>query len=127
LLVPVVKGTDRMSVTEISGAIRTLATAARDGKIELPDLQGGTFTITNVGSLGGTFVIPTINYPEAAILGMGRVRERPVIRGGNVEARMILPLTLTFDHRIADGANAARFVTALTGYLSDPVRFLAEM
>ncbi len=127
LIVPVVKNADRLSIREMSSAIYDLAIRAREGKIDVSDLQGGTFTITNVGALGGTFVVPTINYPEVAILGMGRVRERPVVREGEVAARHILPLTLTFDHRIVDGADGARFTTALVQQLSDPLSLLVEV
>jgi pyruvate dehydrogenase E2 component (dihydrolipoamide acetyltransferase) len=85
-----------------------------------------TFSITNVGPLGGKGLIPTINYPEVAILGMGRAEPRPVVRDGQVVVRTILPLTLTFDHRIADGADAARFMTAVIRRLSDPLGWLLE-
>jgi pyruvate dehydrogenase E2 component (dihydrolipoamide acetyltransferase) len=127
LIVPVVKNADALSITQIAQTIRELALKAREGTIEVQDLQGGTFTITNVGALGGTYVVPTINYPECAILAMGRIEERPVIRGGQVVARTKVPLCITFDHRIADGADAARFMNTIVGYLSDPLRLMSEM
>jgi len=127
LIVPVVKNTDRLSIRGISAAVYDLAVKARDGGIEVADLQGGTFTITNVGALGGTFVVPTINYPEVAILGMGRVQEKPVVRDGEIVVRHMLPLTLTFDHRIIDGAEAARFMNDLVRRLSDPLNLLVEV
>ncbi len=126
LVVPVVKETDRKSVMRISAEIEDLAGRAREGKLDVSELRGGTFTITNVGPIGGTALIPTINYPEVAILGMGRVQEKPVVRDGEIVIRKILPLTLAFDHRVADGADAARFVTELARQLSDPKLLLLE-
>jgi len=126
LMVPVIKDTDRKSIVQISDEITDVATRARDGKVEVDELQGGTFTITNVGPLGGTALIPTINYPEVAILGMGKVQEKPVVREGEIVIRKILPLTLAFDHRIADGADAARFVSEMVRQLSDPNLLLLE-
>ncbi len=126
LVVPVIRDTDRKSIIGISAAIEDLAGRAREGKLEAAEMQGGTFTITNVGPLGGTALIPAINYPEVAILGMGRVQEKPVVRDGEIVIRKILPLTLAFDHRIADGADAARFVTEMVRQLSDPNLLLLE-
>ena len=126
LIVPVIKDTDRKSILQISKDIEEMAGRAREGKISVPELRGGTFTITNVGPVGGTALIPTINYPEVAILGMGRVQEKPVVRDGEIVIRKILPLTLAFDHRIADGADAARFVSELARQLSDPNMLLLE-
>jgi len=126
LVVPVVRNTDRKSIIQIARDIEEVAGRAREGKLEAADMQGGTFTITNVGPLGGTALIPTINYPEVAILGMGRVQEKPVVRDGEIVIRKILPLTLAFDHRIADGADAARFVGELVKQLSDPNLLLLE-
>ena len=126
LIVPVIQNTDRKSIMEISAAIEDLAQRAREGNIEVSDLQAGTFTITNVGPLGGTALIPAINYPEVAILGMGRVQEKPVVRDGEIVVRKVLPLTLSFDHRVADGADAARFVSEMVRELSDPNLLLLE-
>jgi pyruvate dehydrogenase E2 component (dihydrolipoamide acetyltransferase) len=126
LVVPVIRDTDRKSILQVSQEIEDIAQRARDGKLEVADLRGGTFTITNVGPLGGTALIPTINYPEVAILGMGRAQEKPVVRDGQVVIRKILPLTLAFDHRIADGADAARFVSEMARQLSDPNLLLLE-
>ena len=126
LIVPVVRNTDCKSIKQIAADIRDVATRAREGKIEVPELQGSTFTITNVGPLGGTALIPTINYPEVAILGMGSVRPKPVVRDGEIVIRTILPLTMAFDHRVADGADAARFVAELARQLSDPNLLLVE-
>ncbi len=126
LMVPVIKNTDRKSILEISSNIEEISEKAKKGTIEVKDLTGGTFTITNVGPLGGTALIPTINYPEVAILGMGRVQEKPVVRDGQIVIRQILPVTLAFDHRIADGADAARFVSEMVRQLSDPNLLLLE-
>lgn len=126
LMVPVIKETDRKSILTIAKDIERVAEQARSGKIPLDELQGGTFTITNVGPLGGTALIPTINYPEVAILGMGKVQEKPVVRDGEIVIRKILPLTLSFDHRIADGADAARFVSEMVRQLGDPNLLLLE-
>jgi len=126
LIVPVVHDADRKSIMQVSADIERIATDAREGKIALETLRGGTFTVTNVGSLGGTGVIPTINYPEVAILGMGMARPKPVVRDGEIVARTILPLTLTFDHRVIDGADAARFMTALVRSLSNPNVLMLE-
>lgn len=126
LVVPVIKETDRKSIMQIAAAIEELSAKAREGRLEVEDMRGGTFTITNVGPLGGTALIPTINYPEVAILGMGRVQEKPVVRDGQIVIRKMLPLTLAFDHRIADGADAARFVSEMVRQLSDPNLLLLE-
>lgn len=126
LIVPVVCCTDCKSISDIARDIEGLAGRAREGKLAVEDLRGGTFTITNVGPLGGTALIPTINYPEVAILGMGRVQEKPVVRDGQIVVRKMLPLTLAFDHRIADGADAARFVTEMIRHLADPHLLLLE-
>ncbi len=126
LVVPVIRGTDRKSIRELSAEIAEKAALAREGKLPAEDMRGGTFTITNVGPLGGTAMLPTINYPEVAILGMGKVQEKPVVRDGEIVIRKILPLTLAFDHRIADGADAARFVGELIRQLSDPNLLLLE-
>ncbi len=126
LVVPVIKGTDVKSINEIAAEIEEKAGLAREGKLPIDDMQGGTFTITNVGPLGGTALIPTINYPEVAILGMGKVQEKPVVRDGEIVIRKILPLTLAFDHRVADGADAARFVNELVRNLSDPNLLLLD-
>ena len=126
LVVPVVRNTDCKSISQIASDIEDLASRAREGTLTVDEMRGGTFTITNVGPLGGTALIPTINYPEAAILGMGKAQDKPVVRNGEIVIRRILPLTLAFDHRIADGADAARFVTEMIRQLSDPALLLLE-
>ena len=114
LTVPVAKGADAKDIKTIAKDIDKLANDARSRKINLMDLRGGTFTVSNLGSVGVQFFTPIINYPESAILGIGRILEKPVARNGKIEIRKILPLSLTYDHRIVDGAQAARFITDLT-------------
>ncbi len=127
LMVPVLKGADRKSIIDIAKEITELAEKARKREINLGDLRGGTFTITNYGSIGGLFGTPIINYPEAAILGLGRMTDEPIAVNGKTETRKVMYLTLSFDHRILDGAEAARFMNKLISYLQDPDSLLVEM
>jgi pyruvate dehydrogenase E2 component (dihydrolipoamide acetyltransferase) len=126
LVVPVLRDVDRKRVREVAAELPQLAARARDGKATIEDLRGGTFTVTNTGALGGTGATPIINYPEVAILGVGRAREMPVVRDGQVVVRLILPLSIAFDHRVIDGMEAARFGTDLVRLLEDPERLLLE-
>jgi pyruvate dehydrogenase E2 component (dihydrolipoamide acetyltransferase) len=126
LIVPVIHDVDTKPVMDIARELAALAQRVRDGKTALDDLRGGTFTITNIGALGGTGAIPIINYPEVAILGVARGREEPVVRGGQIVARMMLPITLTFDHRVADGADGARFAQAIIRRLEAPETLFVE-
>ncbi|GBE30542.1 MAG TPA: 2-oxo acid dehydrogenase subunit E2 [Bacteroidetes bacterium] len=126
LIVPVIKDSDRKSIRDIAAEILTLAGKGRDGTIDAAEMRNGTFSITNVGPIGGTGMVATINYPEVAILGMGRVQEKPVVRDGEIVIRKMLPLSLAFDHRVADGAQAAHFTTDLIALLSDPDRLLLD-
>ncbi|HET9855885.1 MAG TPA: dihydrolipoamide acetyltransferase family protein [Methylomirabilota bacterium] len=126
LIVPALREIDRKPVLEIARELTALAQRVRDGKATLDDLRGGTFTITNIGALGGTAAIPIINYPEVAILGVARARQEAVVRQGQIVARLMLPLTLTFDHRVADGADGARFATEIVQLLEAPERLLWE-
>jgi pyruvate dehydrogenase E2 component (dihydrolipoamide acetyltransferase) len=98
----------------------------RDGKATLDDLRGGSFTITNIGALGGTGAIPIINYPEVAILGVARGREEAVVREGQIVPRLMLPISLAFDHRAADGADGARFAQAIIRRLEAPETLFVE-
>jgi pyruvate dehydrogenase E2 component (dihydrolipoamide acetyltransferase) len=124
LIVPVLRDVDTKPVMEIARELGALAQRVRDGKATLDDLRGGTFTITNIGALGGTGAIPIINYPEVAILGVARGRPEPVVRDGRIEPRLLLPLSLTLDHRVADGADGARFASAIIRRLERPERLL---
>ena len=120
LIVPVIRDVDKKPVMDLARELAALAQRVRDGKATLEDLRGGSFTITNIGALGGTGAIPIINYPEVAILGVARGREEPVVRGGQIVVRTMLPVTLTFDHRVADGADGARFAQAIIRRLEAP-------
>jgi pyruvate dehydrogenase E2 component (dihydrolipoamide acetyltransferase) len=126
LIVPVLRDVDRKPLLEIQRELAALAQRVRDGKATLDDLRGGTFTLTNIGALGGTGAIPIINYPEVAILAVARAREEPVVREGRIVPRVLLPITLTFDHRVADGADGARFAAAIVGRLERPEQLLLE-
>ena len=120
LIVPVVKMADQKSVAEIAAEIQALAKAARERTLDLADLKGGTFSITNVGVIGGDFATPIINYPEAAILATMKIADRARVAGGAVVVRKTLPLCLAFDHRVVDGAEAARFTKDLVRFLEAP-------
>ncbi len=125
LVVPVVHGADRLSLSETARTIGDLARRARSEELQPHELRGGTFTVSNIGALGGFSPNPIVNYPEVALLGMGRARERAVVRNGEIVPRKVLPLALSFDHRVADGAQAARMLSELVGWLEDPVWLLA--
>ncbi len=126
LMVFVIKGADDKNMLVIAKEIDALATKARNRTIDLSDLKGGTFTLTNYGSIGGIHGTPIINPGEAAILGIGKIIEQPRVIDGKIIARKILPLSLTFDHRITDGAEAARFVNVVIEHLEDPDLLLIE-
>jgi pyruvate dehydrogenase E2 component (dihydrolipoamide acetyltransferase) len=108
--VPVVKGADKKELLQITKELNDLAEKARNRKLDLMDMKGGSFTITNYGSISGTYGTPVINPGESAILGLGRAFNRVVLINGKVENRKVLPVSLTFDHQILDGAEAARFL-----------------
>jgi pyruvate dehydrogenase E2 component (dihydrolipoamide acetyltransferase) len=124
LIVPVIRDVDQKPLVELQKELATLAQRVREGKATIEDLRGGTFTITNIGALGGTGAIPIINYPEVAILGVARAREEAVVRDGRIVPRTLLPISLTFDHRVADGADGARFATAIVRRLERPEQLL---
>jgi pyruvate dehydrogenase E2 component (dihydrolipoamide acetyltransferase) len=110
LLVPVIRDVDKKNIVELAVELSQLSQKARDKKITLADMEGGTFTITNLGGIGGTAFTPIVNHPEVAILGLSRSRMEPEWIGGKFEPRLILPLSLSYDHRLIDGADAARFL-----------------
>jgi len=120
LIVPVVKAADQKSVLDIAEEIGNLAKAARERTLDLADLKGGTFSVTNVGVIGGYAATPIINYPEVAILATMKIEDRARVEGGRVVVRTTLPLCLSFDHRVNDGAEAARFTRDLVRFLEDP-------
>lgn len=126
LMVPVVKGAAEKSIFQLAEELIQLTDKARNRKIDLGDLKGGTFTITNYGSIGGMYGTPIINHPEVAILGVGRMKDLPVVKDEKLETRKILFLSLSFDHRVVDGAEAARFLNAIISRLEDPDLILLE-
>ncbi|GAB1475089.1 dihydrolipoyllysine-residue acetyltransferase [Bacteroidota bacterium] len=127
LVVPVIRDADKLSVKEIANMVSILSAKARDGKLTLDDMRDGTFTITSYGSIGGLFAVPVINYPQAGILGVGRINKKPIVNANNeIVPGLVLPLSLSVDHRIADGGETARFINTIMGYLADPVSLLME-
>ena len=127
LVVPVIKDVDRKSILEVAQEVGTLAVKAKDGKLEPEDVKGGTFSVTNIGSLGGLFSFPIINVPEAAILGVHSIKKRPVVMpDDSIAARQMLYLSLSFDHRIIDGAEAAGFTSYLIELLATPESLMLE-
>jgi len=126
LLVPVLKNADQYTIMDCALHIQTMAQHARDRELKVDDFKGSTFSITNVGSLGGTHFTPVINYPDAAILGIGRMQDRVRDVDGTFQNRKILPLSLTFDHRLIDGALAAKFMTTIVKHLEDPDLLLVD-
>ncbi len=126
LVVPVIKDADKKTVRDIAAEVQALAEKARAGKLAIDEMRGGTFTITNLGGIGGTSFTPIVNYPEVAILGMCRSALQPVVKDGQIVPRLMLPLSLTYDHRVIDGADGARFTARLVQLFSDPMRLLME-
>nr|WP_279618168.1 dihydrolipoyllysine-residue acetyltransferase [Ignatzschineria sp. RMDPL8A] len=124
LVVPVIRDCDKKGVIEIAAEMRELAGLARDGKLKPDQMQGGTFTISSLGGIGGTNFIPIINAPEVAILGVSRNETKPVWNGKEFEPRLMLPLSLSYDHRVIDGALGARFIVYLNALLTDMRRAL---
>ncbi|HLA00103.1 MAG TPA: dihydrolipoamide acetyltransferase family protein [Thermodesulfovibrionales bacterium] len=120
LMVPVIKDVDKKTVRELASEIQDLSQKAKERKIKLEEMRGSSFTISNWGHFGGTFATPVINYPDAAILGTGRISDKPWVKEGQIVIRKILPLSLTFDHRVTDGADAATFLSKVMRYLEDP-------
>jgi pyruvate dehydrogenase E2 component (dihydrolipoamide acetyltransferase) len=127
LLVPVVKGADQKSIVELAQEVERLTELSNSRKIDLGDLKGGTFTITNYGVFGGTYGTPIINYPEVAILGTGKIADTPLVVGTEIKIRKVMYLSLSFDHRVMDGADAAKFLNSLKKYLEDPELLLISM
>ena len=126
LMVPVVKNAGDKSILHLAEELLQLSEKARNRKIDLADLKGGTFTITNYGAVGGMYGTPIMYHPEVAILGVGRMKEMPVVRDGKVEIRKVLFISLSFDHRVVDGAEAARFLNTVIARLEDPDLMLLE-
>ena len=126
LIVPVVKDADHKSITQLADEIARLSDKARVGQLTLDEIQGSTFTITNVGGIGGVFATPIINYPEVAILGVHKITKRPIVKDNQIVIRDMTYLSVSFDHRVLDGAIAAEFMNAIKRYLEDPKLLLLE-
>ncbi|MCB1060963.1 MAG: 2-oxo acid dehydrogenase subunit E2 [Calditrichaeota bacterium] len=124
LVVPNIKNADQKGIIELAREIEDLSNRARERKLAIDEIRDGTFTITNYGSLNGQFGVPVINYPEVAILGTGRIQQKPVILNDQIAKGWIQPLSLSFDHRIVDGGDSARFVNDLVTMLADPTNIL---
>ena len=124
LVVPVLRNADRKSIADIAHELGRLATDVRESNFGMEDLRGGSFTISNLGAIGGSYSTPIINVPEVAILLIGRTRKMPVAKDDEVVIREMMPLSLSYDHRIVDGADAARFLNDVISYLEAPSRLL---
>jgi len=120
LMVPVIRDTDRKTLSELAVDVETLAEKVRSRKISLEEMQGGVFTISNLGGIGGTFFTPIVNWPEVAILGISKARQELQMVDGQIEARLMLGLSLSYDHRVIDGADGARFLKRVCEILANP-------
>jgi len=127
LVVPILREADRMSMAEIEASIADFGKRAREGKLSITDMQGGTFTISNGGVYGSMLSTPILNAPQSGILGMHRIEERPVVRNGQIVARPMMYLALSYDHRIVDGKEAVTFLARVKECLEDPQRFILEL
>ena len=127
LIVPVIKEADRKSIWMIAEAITDLATRGREGKLSAAEMKGSTISITNIGSAGGMFFTPIINYPEVAILGTGRITEKPVVKNGEIVVAPVMALSLSFDHRLIDGATAQNFMNYIKQLLGNPELLVMEV
>lgn len=127
LMVPVIKDADRKTIFQLSAEIVDLAKRARDGKLKLEEMKGATFTITNIGSVGGTYATPIINHPEVAIFGMYKIQDRPYVVNGKLEIAKFMNFTVTCDHRLIDGAEAARFLSAFIKRIENPGLLMMDM
>jgi pyruvate dehydrogenase E2 component (dihydrolipoamide acetyltransferase) len=126
LVVPVIRNVDQKTVLALAAELADLSQRARSRRLTVDQMQGGGFTITNLGGIGGSFFTPIVNYPEVAILGMSRATQQYVVKNGQPEVRLMLPLSLSYDHRVINGADAARFIVKLAGLLSDPFQLMSE-
>jgi 2-oxoglutarate dehydrogenase E2 component (dihydrolipoamide succinyltransferase) len=127
LVVPVVRDSHQKSLAEIEGAITDYARRARDGALKIEEMQGGTFTITNGGVYGSLMSTPILNAPQSGILGMHKIQERPMVVGGKIEARPMMYLALSYDHRIVDGREAVTFLVRVKECLEDPARMVLDL
>jgi pyruvate dehydrogenase E2 component (dihydrolipoamide acetyltransferase) len=127
LVVPVIRQADRRSLADLGAEVRRLTVAARNRRVEMAELRGGTFTISNWGAIGGRFATPLIRPPEVGIMGFGAIQPRPFVVDGEVKARPTLPWSLSADHRLIDGDVSTAFSEYVTGLLADPIALLAEL
>ncbi|MGM0496381.1 MAG: dihydrolipoamide acetyltransferase family protein [Bacteroidota bacterium] len=127
LVVPVIRNVDKLSIYELAQKTNEIAQKARDGELTMEDMKDGTFTITSYGSIGGQFAVPVINYPQAGILGIGRILKKPVVNENDeIVPGNILPLSMSVDHRIVDGGEVSRFLNTMMEYLGDPVNLIMD-
>jgi pyruvate dehydrogenase E2 component (dihydrolipoamide acetyltransferase) len=126
LLVPVIRDADRKNVLELSVELTQIAAKARSRKLAVEEMQGGTFTISNLGNIGGSYFTPIVNSPEVAILGVSRATHQPVLVGDSFQPRLMLPLSLSYDHRAIDGADGARFLRWVVEALEKPFKMIVE-
>ena len=127
LVVPVVRDADALGMAQIEDQINEYGEKARSGKLTIEDMSGGTFTLSNGGVFGSLLSTPILNPPQTGILGMHKIQERPVVQDGEIVARPMMYLALSYDHRLIDGSDAVRFLVAIKGLLEDPARILLEL
>jgi 2-oxoglutarate dehydrogenase E2 component (dihydrolipoamide succinyltransferase) len=126
LVVPVIRNADKLSIPELEVKIKELAVKARDNRITIEDMKGGTFTITNGGVFGSMMSTPILNPPQSAILGMHKIMDRPIAVNGKVEIHPMMYIALSYDHRVIDGKESVGFLVKVKEYLEDPVRMVEE-
>lgn len=126
LVVPVIRDVDQLTIAELAQKVMEIAEKGRTRQLSLNDMKDGTFTVTNYGSIGGLYAVPVINYPQAAILGIGRLFEKPIFKGTEVVKGSFFPLSLSVDHRIVDGGETTRFINTVIAYLNEPVLMLMD-
>ena len=119
-----IRDAEAKSLTELATEIKSLAERAHDRKLTLDDLKDGTFSITSYGSIGGYYAVPVIAYPQVAIFGIGRIAQKPVIKDNQIVIGNVMPISMSVDHRIVDGAEVSRFVNEVLGYLKEPMQMM---
>jgi pyruvate dehydrogenase E2 component (dihydrolipoamide acetyltransferase) len=124
LVVPVIREVDQLTIPQVAQALADVAAKGRGNQFAIEDLRGGTITVSNLGAVGGTYSTPIINHPEVAVLLVGRSRQMPIVVGDAIQPRLMMPLSLSYDHRLVDGAVAARFLNEVKNYLQVPGRLL---
>lgn len=126
LVVPVIRNADQLSISDLAREIQLISEKARNNQLTLDDFKDGTFTITSYGSIGGKYAVPVINYPQAGILGIGKISKEAVVRNDELAVGLVLPLSISVDHRMVDGGDVARFMNTMLEYLSDPVSLIID-